>query len=150
MAGWPGEQVAEAVHERPRRWGRDRSPRLALLEHAVEGVERLAHPGQLLGVGGAHGLGHALEVGVGDLLAQLLDELLEPFPSLRRDELVVLELPHPPGQVPREKVQGDPLLGRHVLGDLTPSLVARARASSSRASIDARSSASTSSSASAT
>ena len=67
------------------------SPRFALLEHAVEGVEALPHVGQLLGIGIGQGLGHLLEEGLGHLLAQLLHQLLEVLPGLGGDEVVVLE-----------------------------------------------------------
>ncbi len=53
------------------------SPVLALLDHPVEGVERLAHVGQLLGIGVGQRLGHLVEVGLGHLLAEPLHQLLE-------------------------------------------------------------------------
>ena len=44
--------------------GIERLAGLALLDHPVEGVEGLAHVGQLLGIGVGQGLGHLVEVGL--------------------------------------------------------------------------------------
>ena len=54
----------------------------------------------------------------GDLLPQILEESLEVLARLGGDEVVVLEAPHPPGEVGGEEVELDGALRHHVLGDL--------------------------------
>ena len=100
------------------------SPALALLHHPVQGVEHLPDPLELLGVGVGHGLGHLVEPALGDLLAQLLEQLLEVLAGLGGDEVVVLEAPHPAGQVGGQQVELDAALGHHVVGDLLAAVVA--------------------------
>ena len=75
-----GEEVAEALHEAlevgllaP----------FSLLEHLVELVEHVLHALHLLGVEVAHRAGHLVEVALRELLAELLDQLLEPLARLR-------------------------------------------------------------------
>jgi hypothetical protein len=75
------EHVPELLHERLEA-RIDRLARLALLDHPVEGVEALAHVGQLLGIGVGQRFGHLVEVGLGHLLAQLLHQLLEVLAGL--------------------------------------------------------------------
>ena len=69
-------------------------------------------------------LRHALEVGLGDLLAELLHELLEALPGLGRDEVVVLEALDLARQVLGQEVEGHPPLGGDVGGHLGAALVA--------------------------
>ena len=59
------------------------------------------------------------------LLAQLLEQLLEVLTGLGRDEVVVLQAPHPSGQVGGQQVELDVALGHDVVGDLLATLVAR-------------------------
>ena len=143
------EQVAELLHERLERRV-DRLAGLALLDHPVEGVEGLAHVGQLLGVGIGQRLRHLLEVGPGHLLAEPLHQLLEVLAGLGGDELVVLQAPDHAGQVAREQVELHAPFGGHLVGDLLAALVPGVRASASSCSMPVRSSARTSWSSSAT
>ena len=57
---------------------------LALLEHLVERVVRVAHARHLLGVHVGERVGRPLEEGVGHLAAELLDQLLEAARGPRR------------------------------------------------------------------
>ena len=52
-----------------------------------------------------HARSHLVDVALHELLAQLVDQLLEPLRSLLRGELVVLELADLPGEVRREHVE---------------------------------------------
>ncbi len=62
-----GEHVPELLHELLESRV-DRFARLALLDHPVEGVERLPGPFHLLGVRVGQGLGHLVEPALRDLL----------------------------------------------------------------------------------
>ena len=53
------------------------SPGLVGLEHVVEVGEHVLHPGHVLLGDVAHRPGHLVEVALHELLAQLVDELLE-------------------------------------------------------------------------
>ena len=84
-----GEQVAVLLHELLEA----RVERLAggsLLHHLVEGVEGVADVLALLGASRRRRSGDLVEVGLHDLLAQPLEELLEALAGLARGELVVL------------------------------------------------------------
>jgi hypothetical protein len=118
------EQVAELLHERLEA-GVDGLARLALLDHPVQRVERLPQMLQLCRVGVGQRVGHLLEVGPGDLLAQTLDQLLEMLARLGRHELVLLQAAHRAGQVAREQVELHAPLGSHLVGDLPSALVPR-------------------------
>jgi len=96
-----------------------------LLEHPVERVEGFAHPFELGGVGVGERLGHLVEVGTGDLLAQALEELFEVLARLGGDELVLLEAAHRAGEIVRQEVElHTPLVG-NLPGDLLAPLVTR-------------------------
>ncbi len=74
-----GEEVAVALHE-ALEVGLLTS--LSLGEHLVELGEHVLHPLHLRGVDVAHRAGHLVEVALRELLAQLVEQLLEPLPSL--------------------------------------------------------------------
>ncbi len=76
-------------------------------------------------VGVAERLGHLVEVGPGDLLAQPLHQLLEVLTRLGGDELVVLQAAHLARQVVGQQVELHPALRGHLVGDLLAALVAR-------------------------
>ena len=105
--------------------GLSSSPRLALLEHLVEGVVGVAHARHLLGGHRRQRVGCALEEGVGHLPAQLLDQFLERCTRLGGDEVVVLERLDATRHVAGLEVQGHAALGGHVAGHLGPPLVPR-------------------------
>ena len=120
----PGEHVAELFHELLE--GRVKVlAALALLKHLAERVHRGAGAGDLFGIGIVQELGHALEVGVGDLLADLLLECFECFSGLSGGELIGAERPHAAREVVREQVERHPSLGHHLVGDLLAPLVPR-------------------------
>ena len=116
------EQIPELLHEGLER-RIDLLAGLPLLDHPVEGVEGLAHVGQLRGIGIGQRLRHLIEVGPGHLLAQPLDQFLEVLARLGGDELVVLQAAHHAGQIAREQVELHPPLGGHLVGDLPTALV---------------------------
>ena len=58
------------------------SPRSRLVEHLVELGEHVLHPLHLLGIDVAHRAGHLVEVALHELLAELVEQLLEPLPRL--------------------------------------------------------------------
>ncbi len=121
--GFPGKKSPNDSMNDSKEGSRS-SPGLALLHHAVEGVEHLPDPLELLGVGVRHGLGHLVEEALGDLLAQLLEQLLEVLARLGGDEVVVLEPAHPAGEVGGKQVELDAPFRHDVLGDLLATLVA--------------------------
>ena len=63
-----------------------------------------------------HGAGHLVEVALSDLLAQPLHQLVELLARLGRDEVVVLQAAHLPGQVGRQHVELHVALRRAALG----------------------------------
>ena len=117
-----GEHVAEALHEGLER-RIERFTGLALLEHAVERVEGLAHLLQLSGIGVGECVGHLVEVGTGDLFAQTIEELFEVLARLGGHELVLLEAAHHAREVARKEVELHPSFVRHLTGHLFAPLV---------------------------
>ena len=61
--------------------------------------------GHVLGRHVAHRAGHLVEVALHQLLAELVDQLLELLAGLARRELVVLEVAHLAGEVGRQQVE---------------------------------------------
>ena len=119
-----GEEVAELVHELLE--GRiEVLAALALLEHLAQRVHGGPGAGDLLGVRVAQQLRHPLEVGVGDLLADLLLQLLEGLAGLRGGELVGAQRAHASSEVVGEQVEGHAPLGHDLVGHLLSALVAR-------------------------
>ena len=96
------------------------------------------------------GLVSASDIWSNQLLAissrRLLEELLEVLAGLGRDEVVLLQSPHPAGQVGGQQVQLDVALGHDLVGDLLAALVARLAGVVGQGLSPARSSATTSSS----
>ena len=96
------EEMAEAVHELL-------ELRLTALEpitqHLVERLEHVLDFAEVLGFQLLHGAGHVLEVGLGDLLFQLLHQLLEGLRRTLVHELVVVELADRPADVFRQVVE---------------------------------------------
>ena len=122
VLGVLGEEVAVALHEAVE-VGLPAGG--ALLEHLVELGEHVLGALHLpRGHGFAHGPGHLVEPALGELLAQLVDELLELLPRLARRELVLLQLAHQAGQVGREEVELHLSFGHGFVGDLLAALVA--------------------------
>ncbi len=74
-----GEEVAVALHEALEVGLL--SP-LALSEHLVQLGEHVLHPLHLRGIDVAHRAGHLVEVALRQLLAELVEQLLEPLPRL--------------------------------------------------------------------
>ena len=105
--------------------GSSASPCSRLLDHAVQRVEHLPHALELLGVGVRHRLGHLVEEALGELFAQLLEQLLEVLARFGGDEVVVLQPPHTAGEVGGQQVELHVALGHDVVGDLLAALVAR-------------------------
>ena len=120
----PREEIAELGHEALER-GLGVLAGLAHLEQLVERAEHVLHARHVLGAHVAHRPGHLVEVALHELLLELVDQLVEAFPRLRGGEVVVAQLPHHAGQVGRQHVELGATLGRHLLGDLAPALVAR-------------------------
>ncbi|MBK9181371.1 MAG: hypothetical protein IPM45_17780 [Acidimicrobiales bacterium] len=88
-----------------------------LVEHAVELGEHVLHALHLLGAHVAHGPGHLVDVALHQLLAEPVEELLEPLLGLGRREVVLLQLAHLAGKVGRQEIEPRPTLG----GGLLPS-----------------------------
>ena len=88
-----GEQVAVLLHELLEARV-ERLPVAPLLQHLVEGVEAGAEVLALLGAVAAAAPASLVELGLDDLLAQPLEELLEVLPRLGRGEVVVLQPVH--------------------------------------------------------
>jgi hypothetical protein len=118
------EEVAELVHE-ALECGLGVLARLAHLEHLVERAEHVLHARHVLRAHVAHRAGHLVEVALHELLLELVDQLVEALPRLRRGEVVVAQLTHHARQVGREHVELGATLGRDLLSDLGSALVAR-------------------------
>ena len=111
------EKVAETFHE----LFEARIERLAgraLLDHLVERVESIADVLTLAGAGGGHGARHLVEVGLHDLLAQPLQQLLEALSRLARGELVATQFSYAAGEVLWEQREFRAALGHDLLGHL--------------------------------
>ena len=124
-----GEQVAVLPHELLEARV-ERLPLAPLLHHPVEGVEGVADVLALLGTRRGRRPGQLVEIGLHDLLAQALEELLEVLPRFGRGELVALQPVHAAGEILREQPELRPSLADGVLGHLAGA----ARRPSSRAS----------------
>ena len=81
------------------------SPRWRCSSISLSADEHVLHAGHVLGRDVAHGPGHLVEVALRELLAQLVEQLLEALPGLARGELVVLEVLDLAGQVGRQHVE---------------------------------------------
>ena len=106
------EEMAEALHELLE-FGR-----LALqpvTQHLVERLHHLLDLTQVLGTQLLHGAGHVLEVGLRDLLLELLHQLLEGLRRALIHELVVVELTDGAAHVVRQAVEFLQLLLRDLL-----------------------------------
>ncbi len=96
-----------------------------MLEHPIEGIEGVAHPGQLFGVGIGKRIRHLLEVGASYLFAKAFHQLFEVLARLRGNESVLLEPAHRAGQIRRQQIKCHAPFGGDFVGDLLPALVAR-------------------------
>ncbi len=116
-----GEEVAEALHEllEPRILAL-----LAPLQHLVEAGQHVLEALHLLRRDVLHARGHLVDVALHELLAELVEQLLEALRRLLRGELVALELPDLAGQVGREHVELHVVLGGGGLGQLLAPRVA--------------------------
>ena len=118
------EEVAEALHELLE--GRLRLlARSFIASRSLRADEHVLHAGHRLGVHLGHRPGHLVEVALGQLLAQLVHQLVEPLAGLARGELVLLQLADHAGQVGRQHVELEVALGHDLVGDLLAAGVAR-------------------------
>ena len=122
VSGISREHVAETIHELFER-GVDLLALLALFEHAVEGVEHVAHPLDLVVVDVLQRSRHLVEEALDQFLAQLVHQLLELLASLVGHPLVLLQFADRAGQIGRQQIKLHPPLGRHLIGDLLAALV---------------------------
>ena len=100
------------------------SPRRTLVEHLVELGQHVLHPSHVLGRHRLDGPGHAVDVRVEHLLAEPLDQLVEPPLGLGRGEVVVLELAHHAREVRGQHLQLHVALVGGALRRLGPARVA--------------------------
>ena len=120
-----GEHVAVALHELLERPVGVLAG-LARFEHGVEVVDHVLVALQRLGGHVGHGLRHPVELALEQLGAQLLHQLLELLARLGAGPVVVLQGLHLTGQVGGQQIERHAPLGRRVVGDVAPPLVAGA------------------------
>ena len=122
VAGVLGEEVAVALHETVE-VGLPTGG--AVVEHLVELGQHVLGAGHGLGRHVAHGAGHLVEPALGELLAELVEQLLEPLAGLVGHEVVLLQLADHAVEVRRQEVQLHAALGHGIAGDLLATDVAR-------------------------
>ena len=91
------------------------SPLGPILKHAIQVLQHLPEPLEVLWSHALERLLHALHEGLQHLLAERLHQLLEEPPGLRIHELVLRELHDLPAGIVRELVEGLAPLGGHLL-----------------------------------
>ena len=91
FCGFPGKKSPNSAMKRSN-VGLGVLARLPLLEHLVELGEHVLHRCHVLGTHVVHRAGHLVEVALHELLAELVDQLVEALPRLGRREVVVAQL----------------------------------------------------------
>ena len=100
--GEEGAKPAEEVGHRPGLW---LPPRQSIGQEAVELSDHLPLDGQVLGTEPPQGVRETVEVAVQERASEPVEELLEPLPGRRLQEVVVLECLEPSPDVGRETIQ---------------------------------------------
>ncbi len=101
-SGVAGEEVAVAGHEVLKVRLVAACP---LIEHLVEGSQHVLEPLQVLRRHGRHRLRHLVELAGQELAAQRLEQTVEALLGFVRQEGVLLQRSHLPGQVGRKQVE---------------------------------------------
>ena len=98
---------------------------MALVEHVVELRHHVFEPFHVFGRHVAHTFGHLVELALHQLLAQSIHEIVEALLCVGGLEVVVLEPFDLAGEVLREQVELDVLLGDRILGQVVTTIIAR-------------------------